>query len=247
MKHIEGPYTREISKKPRRLKKVINPRLDVIRSDNTTEENTVTSAATSTSSATDSTVKLQYEHNQLEYQYLAPPSRHQTLYQLCDIKDAKIQKLLKDCNKSKCDKDTGWLTRVTIQKIQDIMKNKIPKLESLDYAVEESVLPYDQFLEEIKSVIAVTPQEKGNKTCLPIKHTYFVETDDKREEEEVPQEHNDSYEEEEDEEDIFEHEDQEEDPDLSTRAPITPVEDIEEDEWMENMDLNDEPFDLLDE
>ncbi len=70
----------------------------------------------------------QVQGEDLSYTFTVPPSRNQTLYQLCDLKDKKIQKLVNQNEKPVCDVGTGWLTKLTLHKIQDLMKQKIPKL-----------------------------------------------------------------------------------------------------------------------
>lgn len=233
-----------MSRKPRRLKKVINTTLDDIRSEhNVSEEGHIVDA-----------IEIQkHEHNILEYQFLVPPSRLQTLYQICDIKDAKVQKFCVDCHKNKCDKDTGWLNRITIQKIQDILKNKVPKLSDDDHSQshpfpsidDPSILSFDQFRDLVSNTIENTRKEKTNNNKK--------EEDD--EEEVVEQEEggivpieseiNENYYEEE-EEDIFEEHHEEEDLDTRAQIPVGSMEDDQNEEW-DNMDMNDEPFDLLDE
>ncbi|ORM39792.1 General transcription factor 3C polypeptide 5 [Babesia sp. Xinjiang] len=70
-------------------------------------------------------------HFNPEVHFLAPPSRPSQLYQLCDIFDAAIQKLvnendadnLMDYNPT-CSKSTGWYSQSTLSKIRDMMNVK---------------------------------------------------------------------------------------------------------------------------
>jgi len=66
----------------------------------------------------------------MSHTFAVPPSQRQTLYQICDIKDKQIARLVQNCQKDKCDKQYGWLTKSIINKISQIMKNKVPRLLS---------------------------------------------------------------------------------------------------------------------
>ncbi|KAK1934703.1 hypothetical protein X943_000200 [Babesia divergens] len=66
-----------------------------------------------------------------EVHFLTPPSRPSQLYQLCDIFDAGIQKIINERVDSfqngqtdTCSKTTGWYSQATLSKIRDMMNVK---------------------------------------------------------------------------------------------------------------------------
>ncbi|KAF8820581.1 hypothetical protein IE077_003020 [Cardiosporidium cionae] len=67
-----------------------------------------------------------------EIHFRVPPLRHSQLYQLCDIEDSSIQKLLMDASLlSLCSRDTGWYTKDILVKIRDILSVKCKRMREV--------------------------------------------------------------------------------------------------------------------
>lgn len=77
-----------------------------------------------------------------EVHFLIPPSRQSQLYQLCDIFDAGIQKIINETVETgqvmprTCSKTTGWYSQATLSKIRDMMNVKSLRMRQNRYITD---------------------------------------------------------------------------------------------------------------
>lgn len=90
-------YTGIVSRKPRRLKKQPNPTIQTLR------DNTFNSTTVNNNNINNKEQDLETIIGLLEYQFVTPPARQQCIFQICDIRDTKIQKIVKQSSITTCD------------------------------------------------------------------------------------------------------------------------------------------------
>ncbi|KAK2197402.1 bifunctional Transcription factor IIIC subunit 5 [Babesia duncani] len=101
-----------------------------------------------------------------EVHFLVPPSKPSQLYQLCDICDAGIQKIIAEhgdinveLDNVKCSKTTGWFPLVTLAKVRDMMNVKSLRMRQAQALAKKTTRNDTECFEKALDILGIERDE----------------------------------------------------------------------------------------